>query len=246
MIKLQTCPNIGDLMTDERLSESVENFIKAIYVLQNELANDSQKGSADIRVSTNALKAALSISAPSVTDMAQRLMKNGFVDYVKYQGVRLTDDGETLALNLIRRHRLIELYLVQELDYQLHEVHDDAEELEHAVSERFIAAINAKLGEPEFDPHGDPIPDVNGTFTQRELQPLSDLPVTTCGRISRFITSDSEMLQHTLDRGFVLDTAIEVIARDPFQGPITVKLGDNQTVIGHVVAETILVEVIDK
>lgn len=231
-------------MPNERLSESVENFIKAVYVLQNELTENTQNND-DIRVSTNALKAALTISAPSVTDMAQRLVKNGLVDYVKYRGVRLTDSGEALALNLVRRHRLIELYLVQELDYQLHEVHDDAEELEHAVSERFIAAINAKLGEPEFDPHGDPIPDANGTFTQRELQPLSDLPVATRARISRFITSDSEMLQHTLDRGFVLDAPVEIVACDPFHGPITVKLGKKQSVIGHVVAQTILVEVLD-
>ncbi len=227
-------------MPNERPSESVENFVKAVYVLQSELAgtNDDEK-----RVSTNALKAALNISAPSVTDMAQRLVENGFVDYIKYRGVRLTAAGEALALNLIRRHRLIELYLVRELAYELHEVHDEAEILEHSVSERFIEAINSKLGEPEFDPHGDPIPDADGAFTRRELQALSDLPVATRGRVSRFISTDSDMLQHTLDRGFVLDEAIEVIARDPFQGPITVQVGETQTVIGHAVAEKILVEV---
>ena len=236
------CPNTGESMHEKNLSESVENFIKAIYVLENQIRDDSPSND-EIRVSTNALRDALNISAPSVTDMAKRLVKNGLVDYVKYRGVRLTGAGEAHALNLIRRHRLIELYLVQELDYDLHEVHDDAEELEHAVSDRFIEAINAKLGEPKFDPHGDPIPALDGTFIRRNLQALSDLPVTTCGRISRFITSDSDMLQHTLDRGFILDMPIEVLARDPFQGPITVKLGDDETVIGYVVAETILIEV---
>lgn len=231
-------------MSKERPSESVENFVKAVYVLQNELSSAIEDASADeIRVSTNALKAALDISAPSVTDMAQRLVENGFVDYVKYRGVRLTDAGEALALNLIRRHRLIELYLVQELGYALHEVHDEAEHLEHAVSERFIEAINTKLGEPEFDPHGDPIPDADGTFTQRELYPLSALPIATRGRVSRLIMTDSQMLQHTLDRGFSLDTSIEVLERDPFQGPITVKLDNRETVIGYTVAESILVEV---
>lgn len=228
-------------MPNERPSESVENFVKAVYVLQSELAETSDKD--DKRVSTNALKAALEISAPSVTDMAQRLVENGFVDYRKYHGVRLTSKGETLALNLIRRHRLIELYLVQELGYKLHEVHDEAEILEHSVSERFIEAINEKLGAPEFDPHGDPIPDIDGTFTRRELHALSDLQPGTHGRVSRFISTDSAMLQHTLDRGFVLNDTIEVIARDPFQGPITVKLGELETVIGHAVAEKILVEV---
>ena len=228
-------------MPDQRPSESVENFVKAVYVLQSELAGTANND--DIRVSTNALKAALNISAPSVTDMAQRLVEDGFIDYIKYRGVRLTETGETLALNLIRRHRLIELYLVRELGYELHEVHDEAEKLEHAVSERFIEAINAKLGEPEFDPHGDPIPDADGAFTRRELHALSDLPVSTRGRVSRFISTDSDMLQHTLDRGFVLNESIEVLARDPFQGPITVQLGETQTVIGYTVAEKILVEV---
>jgi len=228
-------------MPNERPSESVENFVKAVYVLQSELAGTADND--NTRVSTNALKAALAISAPSVTDMAQRLVENGFIDYRKYRGVRLTAAGETLALNLIRRHRLIELYLVRELGYELHEVHDEAEILEHSVSERFIEAINSKLGEPEFDPHGDPIPDADGTFTRRELHALSDLPVTTRGRVSRFISTDSDMLQHTLDRGFVLNETIEVLARDPFQGPITVQLGEQETVIGYTVAEKILVEV---
>ncbi|MGJ3238696.1 MAG: metal-dependent transcriptional regulator [Anaerolineae bacterium] len=228
-------------MFNERPSQAVENFIKAVYVLQSEHTHNASKE--DMRVSTNALKTALEISAPSVTDMAQRLVENGLVDYRKYRGVRLTDKGEALALNLIRRHRLIELYLVRELGYELHEVHDEAEELEHAVSDRFIEAINTKLGAPEFDPHGDPIPDVDGTFTRRELQPLSELPITTRGHVSRFISTDSEMLQHTLDRGFLLDKPIEVLARDPFNGPITVQLGEQQTTIGYMVAETILVEV---
>ena len=222
-------------MPESTISEAVENFIKSVYVLQ-------QKNE---RVSTNALKDALGISAPSVTDMAQRLMESGYVDYVKYRGVRLTDAGEASALQVIRRHRLIELYLVSELGYALHEVHDEAEALEHAVSDRFIQAIASKLGNPEFDPHGDPIPTADGTIAARELHPLSDLPVGTSARVSRYITADADMLQHTLDRGFTLNTEIEVIARDPFQGPLTVVIGDETTVIGYIVAETILVEVVE-
>jgi DtxR family transcriptional regulator, Mn-dependent transcriptional regulator len=222
-------------MPESTISEAVENFIKSVYVLQ-------QKNE---RVSTNALKDALGISAPSVTDMAQRLMESGYVDYVKYRGVRLTDAGEASALQVIRRHRLIELYLVSELGYALHEVHDEAEALEHAVSDRFIQAIASKLGNPEFDPHGDPIPTADGTIAARELHPLSDLSVGTSARVSRYITADADMLQHTLDRGFTLNTEIEVTARDPFQGPLTVVIGDETTVIGYIVAETILVEVVE-
>src|SRR5215213_1169607 len=155
-------------------SESVQDFIKAVYALQQKLPPGEEKG-----VSTNALKDVLDITAPSVTDMAKRLAEGGLLDYVKYQGVRLTEKGQAMALTLIRRHRLIELYLVQELQYALHEVHDEADKLEHAVSDRFIAAIDAKLGNPEFDPHGDPIPTEDGMITRRELCPLSELPLDT-------------------------------------------------------------------
>lgn len=212
---------------------AVEDFLKAVYVLQQR----------DERASTNALREALNITAPSVTDMAKRLTDSGLIDYQKYKGVRLTEDGERVALQILRRHRLIELYLVQELGYELHEVHEEAENLEHAVSDQFIEAISAKLNHPRFDPHGDPIPTADGTLGHaRELQPLSDLPLHCVATVSRYITSDPEMLQHTLDRGFVLGTQIEVLARDPFDGPLTIKINNEEKVIGHLVATTILVE----
>jgi len=222
-------------MPEQSATESVENFVKAVYMLQQKLE----------RVSTNALKDALQISAPSVTDMAQRLMEGGLVDYRKYRGVRLTQQGEAMALRILRRHRLIELYLVQELSYALHEVHDEAENLEHAVSDRFIEAIAAKLNHPEFDPHGDPIPNVDGSMAQRELHPLSDLPLETPARVCRLVANDAQMLQHTIDRGFRLDITVQVMTRDPFNGPLRVRMGGDETVIGHTVAQSILVEVVD-
>ena len=234
-------------MSKEGLSASVENFIKAIYVLQQKLeqeatAPDSEE---EVRVATNAVSLALEITAPSVTDMAKRLMENGYIDYKRYYGMRLTETGQTLALKLIRRHRLIELYLVNELAYELHEVHDEAEELEHTVSDRFIEAINTKLGNPKFDPHGDPIPTAEGLMTKRDLHPLSELPLATSAKVSRFIAHDDQMLQHTLDRGFQLDAKVKVLARDPYQGPITIELDGTETIIGHTLAESILVEVMD-
>src|SRR5690606_677387 len=135
-------------------SESVQNFLKAVYSLQ-------QKNE---RVSTNALAEVLRVQAPSITDMAQRLVAAELVDYEKYKGVRLTDSGQVLALKIIRRHRMIELYLMRELGYALQEVHAEAENLEHAVSDRFIEAIDSKMGNPDIDPHGDPIPSVDGTI----------------------------------------------------------------------------------
>lgn len=216
----------------QKRSESVDDFLKAVYTLQQD---------AD-RVSTNTLRDRLDITAPSVTDMAQRLVAAGLVDYQKYGGVILTPEGERHALKVIRRHRLIELYLVRELGYELHEVHEEAERLEHAVSERFIEAIARKLGNPELDPHGDPIPTEDGTIAQRSLLPLSRLPEHILATVSRLEGRNPEMLQHILDRGFKLESQVEVLTRDPFEGPITARVDGNERIVGHQVAECIFVE----
>lgn len=217
-------------------SQSVEDFLKAIYTLQRD----------GDRVSTNALAGMLNITAPAVTDMAQRLVDEGTVDYLKYRGVRLTDDGRQVALKMLRRHRLIELYLVQGLGYQLHEVHDEAEALEHTVSDRFVEAIAVKLGNPQYDPHGDPIPTIEGVLPTRDLQPLSKLALHRPARIRRFIMDNPKMLQHTQERGLMLGKALEVTARDPFEGPITLKIqSGNPMIIGHALASFILVEFLE-
>lgn len=224
-------------MTRRRLatgtSQSVEDFLKAIFRLQRQTD----------RVSTNALADALNISAPAVTDMAQRLVGEGTVDYLKYRGVRLTDEGERVALKMLRRHRLIEAYLVEDLGYQLHEVHDEAEALEHTVSDRFVEAIARKLGNPPYDPHGDPIPNRDGLMPQRDLRPLSELPTQTPAHIRRFIMDDPRMLKETQKRGLALGAKLEVLARDDFDGPLKVRLQpDNQQIIGFKMASEILVE----
>ena len=217
-------------------SQSVEDFLKAIYTLQRDRD----------RVSTNALADVLNITAPAVTDMAQRLVDEGTVDYLKYRGVRLTDDGEQVALKMLRRHRLIELYLVQDLGYQLHEVHDEAEALEHTVSDRFVEAIAVKLGDPQYDPHGDPIPTIEGVMPERDLQPLSKLALHTPARIRRFMMDNPQMLRYTQERGLMIGKALEVVARDPFEGPITLKVQPGHSIIiGHTLASFILVEFFD-
>ena len=217
-------------------SQSVEDFLKAIYTLQRDRD----------RVSTNALADVLNITAPAVTDMAQRLVDEGTVDYLKYRGVRLTDDGEQVALKMLRRHRLIELYLVQDLGYQLHEVHDEAEALEHTVSDRFVEAIAVKLGDPQYDPHGDPIPNIEGVMPERDLQPLSKLALHTPARIRRFMMDNPQMLRYTQERGLMIGKALEVTARDPFEGPITLKVQPGHSIIiGHTLASFILVEFFD-
>ena len=218
--------------SDITQSESVQNFLKAVYSLQ---ANSD-------RVSTNALAEVLNVAAPSITDMAQRLVAADLIDYQKYQGVRLTTTGEALALKIIRRHRMIELYLVRQLGYALQDVHAEAENLEHAVSDQFIEAIAAKLGNPDIDPHGDPIPHADGTIVRRDLHPLSEWPLHTAASVARIKADNGEMLQHILDRGFKLDAQIEVLSRDPFNGPVTAMVDGEQRVVGHNVADCILVE----
>ena len=220
-----------------RSSQSVEDFLKAVYNLQRERD----------RVSTNALADALNITAPAVTDMAKRLVEEGTVDYRKYRGVRLTDIGKQVALKTLRRHRLIETYLVHDLGYALHEIHDEAEALEHTVSDRFIEAISRKLGHPQYDPHGDPIPNLDGIMAHRDLQPLSKLALHTPARIRRFVMDDADMLQDTQERGLIMGKTLEVVARDPFEGPITVLLQSQAPMtIGHKMASFILVEFFER
>lgn len=222
------------MVEEEQLShsKSVEDFLKTVYVLQQRME----------RVSTNALADSLRISAPSVTDMARRMVEAGMVDYRKYYGVLLTQKGEEVALRIIRRHRLIELYLVEELGYELHEVHEEAENLEHVVSDRFVTAIAMKLNNPQTDPHGDPIPATDGTMTRAETVPLTELSEGQSARVSRLLSDNSEMLQHMLERDLKLGATVRVVSRDPFDGPITVDVGGEERIIGHNVAACIRVE----
>ena len=213
-------------------SESVQNFLKSVYAVQQEME----------RVTTNALADVLSISAPSVTDMAQRLEEAGLLDYQKYRGMVLTEKGEQAALQIIRRHRLIELYLMEELGYALHEVHDEAESLEHAVSDRFIEAIAARLGHPDIDPHGDPIPAEDGTIARRELTSLVDWPLNQPSRLAQIRAVSPAMLEHITDRGFALGVSVRVLSRDPFEGPVRLMLDDTEQIIGYHVAACLLVE----
>ncbi len=220
-------------------SAAVENFLKAVYTLQQAGTEPTDP------VSTNALSEHLGVTAPSVTDMAQRMTAAGMVDYKRYRGVTLTQAGETVALKVLRRHRLIELYLVVELGYELRDVHDEAERLEHAVSDRFIEAIARKLGDPVLDPHGDPIPTADGCIAERALLSLAELPVGTPAAVCRLKADSAEMLQHVLDRGFNLGARVQVIERDPFQGPVSVLVDDAPRTIGQMVAACILVEPVE-
>lgn len=216
----------------EPASEAVENFLKAVYTLQN----------GGERVSTNALAEQLGVKAPSITDMARRMVETGMIDYQKYHGVRLTTLGRITALAVIRRHRLIELFLVQELGYSLREVHHEAERLEHVVSDQFIAAIDRKLGFPEIDPHGDPIPSAEGHIAATNAIPLTTLALETGARVSRLQTSSDEMLAHLIERDIKLGDSVTVHAHDPFDGPLSLTVNGQQRTLGHHAAACVMVD----
>jgi DtxR family transcriptional regulator, Mn-dependent transcriptional regulator len=218
--------------TEIEITEPVENFLKAVFMLQ-------QRGE---RVSTNELAETLGKTHPTITDMAQRLMAAHLIDYQKYHGVMLTPAGQDIAVKVLRRHRLIELYLVRELGYELQEVHAEAERLEHAVSDRFVEALATRMGNPQVDPHGDSIPAPDGTIPERALMPLSDLPVGEAAKVSRLQAANDDMLQYILERGFQLGTPVQVTTREPFDGPITVTIDGEPRTIGHNVAACIDVE----
>lgn len=213
-------------------SRSVDDFLKKVYSLQQ----------VSERVSTNDLADALSISAASVTDMAQRLQEASLIDYRKYYGVRLTSRGERIALRVLRRHRLIELFLIQHLGYAMHEIHDEAERLEHAVSDRFIDSLASILGQPQLDPHGDPIPSADGKILQKELQRLCDLPLAHPATVRGLSSSDPAELALQNQLGFELGARVISDAHHPEKGMIHVEVDGEKLLITEDVASTILVE----
>ena len=213
-------------------SRSVDDFLKKVFLLQQAVD----------RVATNNLAHALDISAASVTDMAQRLRDAKLLDYRKYYGVRLTARGEEIALRVLRRHRLIELFLVQRLGYAMYEVHDEAESLEHAVSDRFIEALAAIMGQPQLDPHGDPIPSVDGRIQTWELQRLCDLPPAQPATIRGLSSTDAIELDQQKGLGFKLGAQVVIENEIDKDGVLSVRVNGARTLISRESAASILVE----
>src|SRR3954447_25002925 len=192
------------------VTRAVEDYLKAIYKLQQDGAP----------ASTNAIADSMGLQAASVTAMLQQLSKQGLADYTRYQGVSLTARGREAALRVIRRHRLIELYLHQHLGVPWDRVHDEAERLEHVISPYLEERIDAALGHPQFDPHGDPIPNSAGTLPVQDLVPLSDLPLDTPSVVRRISDHDPDLLRYVDSLGIVPDATVRVTNRSPFNGPL--------------------------
>lgn len=192
------------------------------------------------QVSTKMLAEKIGVSASTVSEAIRKLSDQGLVDHARYGSISLTDRGRAAAVAMVRRHRLIETYLVGELGYGWDEVHDEAEVLEHAVSDLMIARIDAKLGHPERDPHGDPIPAADGTIPTPPARQLSNFADGESGTVARISDSDPAMLRYFDTVGIRLDLTITVLERRDFAGTISVRLGDRDTVeLGNPAAQAI-------
>lgn len=184
-------------------------------------------------VTNTTLAGRLSVSPSSVSGMVTRLARQGLVEHVPYHGIELTAQGKVLARAVLRRHRLIEAYLVSELGYTWDEVHVEADLLEHVVSDRLIERIAAKLGEPTRDPHGDPIPAADGSIEEVSTRLLEDLPAGSVGQIVRVWDTDSDLLRYLAERSIGLGERIEVVEQQPFGGSVVVKVGDPAKAATH-------------
>ncbi len=214
-------------------SLTTENYVKAIY----QIGGDD----CDSAVSTGAIAQQLGISPGSVTAMLKTLRDAELVEYAPYTGVKLTLSGQRLALRVLRRHRLIELFLSQTLQLSWDEVHEEAEHMEHAVSDRLIDRIDEHLGFPQTDPHGDPIPKSDGTVQSTERPTLSQWPVGQSFRLVRVLDQSSEFLRYLTDAGLELSAVGEVIEHAAQAATTTVVIDDRTTTLSDQVASKLVV-----
>lgn len=214
-------------------SQSEENYIKAIY----HLSLITEKG-----ISTNAIAEKLNTKASSVTDMIKKLSDKNLLKYIKYQGVTLTDLGKKTATNIIRKHRLWEVFLVEKLNFSWDEVHEIAEELEHINSSKLIDELDTFLGFPKQDPHGDPIPDKNGNLPKIKKRILSDLQTSESGICVGVKDSTSAFLQFLDKKGIQLGISIKVLERESFDNSLQIEINNKTIAISNKVANNIYVQ----
>ena len=222
--------NASAARDEHALSRSVEDYLKAIY----HLSLDGQPAT------TSQIAEMLEVAPPSVSGMVKRLSEQGLLEHVPYRGVELTEQGRRAALRMVRRHRIIEAYLVARLGYTWDRVHEEAERLEHAVSDTLIERMAIALGNPQFDPHGDPIPDAQGRIQEHPHTPLAEIPLGETVEIRRVDTSEADRLRYIGASGLTPGTTITVIDRQPFDGPITVRAEGRDKVIGFELSRLIL------
>lgn len=210
-------------------SSSIEDYIRVIYGLVERAEP----------VTNTTLAGRLSVSPSSASGMVTKLSQQGLVEHVPYRGIELTPKGRLLARGVLRRHRLIETFLVQELDYTWDEVHAEADALEHAISDRLVERISAKLGHPVRDPHGDPIPAADGSVEELPTRLLDQLEPGAVGEIVRVWDTDPDMLRYLAERSIGIGERIEVVERQPFGGSFVVKVGSPPECATHSLGQEI-------
>ena len=218
----------------DSISASVQDYAKAVYALE------ARKGAA---ASTNELAERLGVTAGSVSAMVRKLSEVGLVEHEPYHGVKLTAQGRRVALEVMRHHRLLELFLAKELGMPWDRVHAEAEVLEHVLSEELERLIAERLGDPTLDPHGAPIPTVGFEIEERETHSLDDLAAGATGRFVRVSDSDPEMLRYLAEQGIAIGDRLEVIDRQPFGGPVFVHFDEREQAIGGALARAMRVEI---
>lgn len=215
----------------EKLSPPSEDYLKTIYMLR-ERAGEA---------TTTAIAAALEVTPASVTGMIKKLAELKLVRHMPYQGVELTKSGEKIALEMVRHHRLLELFLMEALGYTWDEVHTEADVLEHVISEEFEERMATRLGSPTVDPHGDPIPAKDGSFTAPKERALLTLQPGESAQITHLNDTNSEMLRYAASLGLMPATHLTLIAAEPFGGSLRVKIGKTEKSIGRELAAQIFV-----
>lgn len=210
-----------------------ENYLKAIYKLA--ASNES--------VSTNQIAASLETKASSVTDMLRKLSDKTLINYTRYQGVSLTEAGEKVAINIIRKHRLWEYFLVEKLNFKWDEVHDMAEEMEHISSNALIDRLDEFMGFPRRDPHGDPIPDSNGYFKPTDLKPISALAVSAGGIISGVRDHSPVFLQYLERQGLIIGKTIMVTEIIGYDSTVVLQMDNKVLQISREVANNLLISI---
>ncbi len=214
---------------------SEENYLKAIYHLTT---------SSEAEVSTNAIAEMMETKASSVTDMLKKLSEKDLINYKKYQGVSLTENGKLAAKMIVRKHRLWEVFLVDKLDFSWDEVHDIAEQLEHIKSEQLINKLDDFLGNPTEDPHGDPIPDAQGRIIKVEKQLLSELNEKQIGICVGVKDTSSEFLQYLDKQGIALGSKIECLSKESFDLSLKIKVNEKELTISNKIASNLFVKLL--
>jgi DtxR family Mn-dependent transcriptional regulator len=215
------------------VSTAVQDYAKAIWSI-------AQRG--DEPVSTSAIAERLEVSPASASAMVKRLEALGLVTREPYHGVRLTSAGQRVALEVLRHHRLLELYLAEALGMPWDRVHAEAEVLEHAISPELSELIAAKLGNPTHDPHGDPIPTRDGEIDEPPTRSLADLAPGDRGVFARVSDSNPDMLRYLSKRGIAPGDELELLGREPFGGPLTVRTGGGEHALGDQLARAMRIE----